>query len=366
MPYIPEEILDLILSCGTADSWNFANCTSFVSHTFHQIVLPHKFRSLTFAIPKLGEYGLPIPKFCEAIIAGDPLALSLAPLVQELTLVWRSGGICGTFPPLTDQFEKTINSVLSFRNLIKLNMRSCFTSFTIIEQLGKLVQLQSLHILHCKYSSELEYKVQDITKELSTSSLSNLQSLHTLEYHYSGWKDSKYFNRHLACIPMNNLRILKSSEWAVTEALLTSDPPVQLKELWLTQPYGGDHSLLWNYLARVTSLTHLSLPFLQFREGPPASLIFPFQGLQYLHIHVGFAPLFANQPLKEMKIYTQSLSKPDPWQAMEEVIQHWHGIVFPHVECLIMDHRSYQGMTEFPIEFWRKFLVKVNKVEVEY
>jgi hypothetical protein len=110
----------------------------------------------------------------------------------------------------------------------------------------------------------------------------------------------------------------------------------------------------------VTSLTHLSLPFLKLQEGPPASLIFPFQGLQYLHIHVGFAPLFANQPLKEMKIYTQS----KPGQAMEEMIQHWHGIVFPHVECLVMD-RSYEGMAEVPIEFWRKYLLNVNKVGVE-
>jgi hypothetical protein len=101
----------------------------------------------------------------------------------------------------------------------------------------------------------------------------------------------------------------------VIEALLTNDPSVQLKELW---PYS---SLLWNYLARVTSLTQLSLPNLRLpQEGPPPlSLIFPFQELQYLYIHVAFAPRFKKQPLKEMKIDTESRRG----QAMVEVRQHW-------------------------------------------
>ena len=357
MPHIPEEIFDKILSCGIADR-DFANCTSFVSRTFHQIVLPHKFRSLSFVISR--ESTFPIPKFCEAINAGDPFALSLAPLVQELSLVTGMGrrNVCRyKLNSLTHQFKRTINGVLSFRNLKKLIMKHCFTSFTTMEQLGKLLQLQSLHTLDCYYDSE----GRDITKE-SFSFLSNLQSLHTIECHQEdGDSEDDYFSRHLACISMKNLRILKSGGLAVTKALLTFDPPVQLKELCLTRPYVGDYALLWNYLARVTSLTHLSLPSLKLQEGPPASLIFPFQGLQYLYIHVGFAPLFANQPLKEMNIYTES----GTGQTMEEVNQHWHGVVFPHVEYLVTD-RSYEEMAEIPIEFWREFLVKVSKVGAEF
>jgi hypothetical protein len=69
----------------------------------------------------------------------------------------------------------------------------------------------------------------------------------------------------------------------------------------------GDYSLLWNYLARATSLTHLSLPNLQLLDDFP-SIIFPFRELQYLYIHVAFASRFADQPLKKMKIDTQSQS----------------------------------------------------------
>jgi hypothetical protein len=146
----------------------------------------------------------------------------------------------------------------------------------------------------------------------------------------------------------------------VVEALLRTDPPVQLMELWLTScDLGDDYSLLWNYLARVTSLTHLSLPFLELPDGPSPSLIFPFRGLQYLHTHVAFAPRFADQPLKEMKIDTESHY---PGQIlMEEVRQHWQGIVFPHVESLKTDRRRDE-LDEIPIEFWREFLLNVNKV----
>jgi hypothetical protein len=43
------------------------------------------------------------------------------------------------------------------------------------------------------------------------------------------------------------IRILESSDLEVIEVLLTTDPPVQLKELRLTLGYRGDYSLLWNY-----------------------------------------------------------------------------------------------------------------------
>ena len=131
---------------------------------------------------------------------------------------------------------------------------------------------------------------------------------------------------------MKNLRILKGCDLEVIDALLTTDPPVQLKELWLTRLRRGDCSMLWSYLARVTSLTHLSLPRLLPNSSP--SFIFSFRELQYLHIHVAFAPRFADQPLKEMVIDTES----KPGQLMEEVREHWQGIVFS--TCRIPGDRS--------------------------
>jgi hypothetical protein len=218
-----------------------------------------------------------------------------------------------------------------------------------MEQLGKLVKLHSLRTYRCfdgEYGGD----------EISYGALSNLQSLRMLDCQ----ANSCHFRRHLACISMKNLRILKSSDFEVIKVLLTTDPPVQLKELWLTC-YWELASLLWKYLSRVTSLTHLSLP-IRFGDGlshhvPPSLMTFPFQELQYLHIHVAFAPRFADKPLKKMKINTDR----KPGQAMVEVRQHWQGIVFPHVEYLEID-RLYDELDKIPIEFWREFLLNVNKV----
>jgi hypothetical protein len=357
--YIPQEILDRIIGYATADAsdaLHFSRRASFVSQTFHQIILPYKFRSLSFEF-----YGyrhptvtpIPISKFCEAINAGDAHALSLAPLVQELSLLfWRGkDGFRNHLMP--KPIEKILNGVLSFRNLTKLSMRKCLTTPAIMDQLGKLVQLQSLHTWRCHYYEEYEDK-----PEVSYGALSHLQSLHTLECE----EDRRCVGQHLACIPMKNLRILKSSDDEVTEALLTTDPPVQLKELWLTSYWGG-HSLLWSYLARATSLTHLSLQDLELPvpDGLTPSLIFPFQELQYLHVHVALAPRFADQPMKVMKINTETQSERGHLNLMVEVRQHWQGIVFPHVEYLEMD-RWYDKMEEIPIEFWREFLLNVKKV----
>ena len=352
MPYyIPQEILDKIIGCATADEpkfgRNFSSCASLVSHTFHQIVLPYKFRSLTFEFHNFTPFFgttvvVPMPKFCEAIKAGDAHALSLVPLVQELSLI---SSYSDTYDNhfLPGPFEKIINGVVSFGNLTKLNLFRCVASPVIMEQLGKLVQLQSLRTFHCQ---DTQYG-----DEVSYGALSNLRSLHTLECE----GDWKHFKRHLACISMKNLRILKSRDWEVVKALLTTDPPVQLKELWLTRRYRR-YSLLWDYLAMATSLTHLSLPYLGLSDGPP-SLIFPLQELQYLHIHVAFAPRFADQPMKKMIIYTES----ETGQVMVEVRQHWQGIVFPHVEYLEVD-RFDEELEEIPIEFWREFLLNVNEV----
>jgi hypothetical protein len=139
----------------------------------------------------------------------------------------------------------------------KVSMERCVTSHTSMEQLGKLVQLHSLHTLACP---DEEYMVT-VLYSTSYDALSNLQSLHTLECE----RDWIYVKHHLACIPMENLQILKSGDLEVIEALSTADPSVQLKELWLTHYLtgSGDHSLLWNYLATVTSLIHLSLPHLR-------------------------------------------------------------------------------------------------------
>jgi hypothetical protein len=116
-------------------------------------------------------------------------------------------------------------------------MKKCVTSPTIMEQLGKLVQLQSLHTWRCHD--------EDYGDNVSYSALSNLQSLHTLECDEDR---GHHFKRHLACIPMKNLRVLKGDDSEVITALSTSDPPVQLKELWLTRDYRVNYSLLWSYL----------------------------------------------------------------------------------------------------------------------
>jgi hypothetical protein len=131
MPYIPHEILDKIIACAIDDGpYYFSNSASFISltsHTFHRIVLPYKFRSVTFRNRNrediYDDTVIPIPEFCEAINAGDAYALSLAPLVQELSLLLWSGkdGIGNDL--ITKPFEKIINGVLSFRNLTKLSMQ---------------------------------------------------------------------------------------------------------------------------------------------------------------------------------------------------------------------------------------------------
>jgi hypothetical protein len=354
--YIPQEILDKIIGYAAADTSygylvtrKFCSRISFVSRTFHQIVLPYKFRSLAFEFHNREGFNfttlIPIPKFCEAINAGDAHALSLAPLVRELHLLYWSGKD-GFFNDLVAvQFEKILNVVISFSNLTKLSMKKCVTSPTIMEQLGKLVQLQSLHTWRCHD--------EDYGDKVSYSALSNLQSLHTLECNEDR---GHHFKRHLACIPMKNLRVLKGDDSEVITALSTFDPPVQLKELWLTRDYRVNYSLLWSYLARVTSLTHLSIAYLELSDGPPP-LYSLLSRLHYLRIHVAFAPRFADQPLKELRIDTDS--KPD--EAMVEVRRHWQGTVFPHVEYLETD-RTYKEMDKIPFEFWKEFLLNVKKV----
>ena len=86
---------------------------------------------------------------------------------------------------------------------------------------------------------------------------------------------------------------------------------------------------------------------------PP--LNFSFQELQFLRVQVTLAPLFADQPMKEMVICIGSR----PIRAM--VRQHWQGIVFPHVEHLKAD-RGNNDIGFIPIEFWREFLLNVKKV----
>ena len=251
----------MIIGYAAAAESYFSNCASLVSPTFHQIALPYKFRSLTFSNRiKVKRYGgtdvIPIPKFCESINAGDAHALSLAPLVQELGLLMWIDYI-ELEDLIQESFEKIINSVLSFRNLTKLNMERCITSSAIMEQLGKLVQFESLN---CRWQYGRD--------EVSNDALSNLRSLHTL---INMRKPRNMIDRHLACtISMKNLQILKSSDLKIIEVLLTTDRPVQLKKLHLDCfYYHNDYSLLWNYLARVTSLTHLSLPSLGLSNGPP-------------------------------------------------------------------------------------------------
>ena len=163
----------------------------------------------------------------------------------------------------------------------------------------------------------------------------------------------------LACIPIKNLRYLKASDTEVISVLLETDPPLQLKELWLTLAFLHElEELFWSYLTKVTSLTHLSLTLPRPSNAPPP-LIFLFQELQHLCIHVAFAPCFSDQPMKKMTIETESKSG----QVMVEVRQHWEGIVFPHVtvECLDTD-RPHAELDEIPIEFWKEFLSNVKEV----
>ena len=95
-----------------------------------------------------------------------------------------------------------------------------------------------------------------------------------------------------------------------TRAFLTAEPPVQLK---LTHCDWESQTLLWNYLAKVTSLAHLSLPYIQLYDDFPC-IIF------------AFTPRFADQPLKNMKIGTQSESG----QLMVDVRQIGKGL-FSHM-----------------------------------
>ena len=100
-------------------------------------------------------------------------------------------------------------------------MEDCLTSPALMEQLGKLVHLQSLHTLRCQVCSEdPEGKFRENEDKGSYNALSNLQSLHTLECQ----EDYQDFGRYMARIPMKNLRILESSDLEVIKALLTSDP----------------------------------------------------------------------------------------------------------------------------------------------
>ena len=78
----------------------------------------------------------PISKFCEAVNARDAHALSLALLVRELSLLNWSKNIF-SYNLIPESFEKIINSVPSFRNPIKLTMKSMWY-LPIMEQLGKL------------------------------------------------------------------------------------------------------------------------------------------------------------------------------------------------------------------------------------
>ena len=351
MTSIPQEILDVIIGYATADQLCYFSSISLVSHIFHQIVLPYKFSSLTFQVDNNhppDHSTVIIPKFFGAIHAGDAHALSLAPLVQELGLYhW------GLSKDRVELFEKIINVALSFRNLAKLSIVGCSASLAIMERLGKLVQLQSLRTSTCR---DAEYHMPVV----SYGALSNLQSLHTLDCMH----DYVHSQRHLASIPMKALRILRSNDWEVTKAVLTADPPVQLKKLQLYHDFREDYMLLWNYLARATSLTHLSLPNLEF-QLPHPSFIFPLQELQYLHVHVVLAPLFADQPMKKMEISSESsyrIRVIDPVSIKIELVrQHWQGIVFPHVQHLITD-LSY-AMDSFPFEFWREFLPNLQEVQ---
>lgn len=107
----------------------------------------------------------------------------------------------------------------------------------------------------------------------------------------------------------------ESSDWEVIYTLLTTDPSVQIKELWLTltQRYYGD------YLVRV-DLADTFIPVKPLMtakcSGPP--LIFLFRDLQYLHIHVAFASRFADQPLKEIRFDAES----KPSQAASALARH--------------------------------------------
>ena len=118
--------------------------------------------------------------------------------------------------------------------------------------------------------------------------------------------------------------------------------------------------MLWNYLARATSLTHLSLENLECSKGPPPPY-FPLLRIHFLGIHVAFTPRFADQPLKEMRIDTECKRG----EAMVELRRHWQGTVFPHVEYLAID-RKYEEVDKIPVEFWREFLPSIKEVRNLY
>ena len=81
--------------------------------------------------------------------------------------------------------------------------------------------------------------------------------------------------------------------------------------------------MLWNNLARVTSLTHLSLPE---RKTPPLS--FPTFKNYNIHIHVAFSPHFCQSAYENQPYTVKNLGE----DMVDVVRRHWQGIVFPHVE----------------------------------
>ena len=122
-------------------------------------------------------------------------------------------------------------------------------------------------------------------------------------------------------------------------------PSCPTQELWLTRYYRGYRRIFrWNLLARVTSLTHLSLPGLQMSDGLP-SFIFSFQ---YLHVHVA---LILVLQISLRRNWESRLNKGG--QAMVEVRQHWLGIVIEHITT---------RWRKFRLRFEGIFLLNVNKV----
>ena len=121
MPYyIPQEILDIIIgyASATSDGPCFSNYA--VSHTF---VLPYKFRSLSFKGWAMytndrdtinivnGAMVIPIPKFFEAINAGDGHALSQLSCRLYRSWTLKNGGPLASYEIRSKKFSAASESL---------------------------------------------------------------------------------------------------------------------------------------------------------------------------------------------------------------------------------------------------------------
>lgn len=356
MVELPVEILDAIFGCvDDEDSPQVFSSVSLVSRTFHQIILPHKFKSLILTQCHRKSRPDCQPKLIRALIAKDEHAVSVVPLVQTCRLYqWGEYRTACASTHLT--CHNLISLLLSFSNLVTLVLEECQLTSLVFRFLGELVQIQSLKLDRCAADTML-------ATESSNNLLSKLTNLHTIEYKQLTPRASEIILRALviACIPTERLRVVNIDSWPVSEFtryIIETVPPLQIRELSLNTRL-EDQESVWEYLTKATSLTHLTIPDLN-HEVTNASLLPSFPQLRNLCIDLALTRLFSNQPMKELEIVTHNID----YQLLTE---HLDGVVFPQVEKLGINHRlgAYRhDLPPFPVERLQRTFPKLKVLTV--